>query len=111
MSDPRQSQPRPAGLPAALVILGSFALFLVLAFLLYARDLPAAPQDATPDRLPADMRWESTPEGRRAYLSDLRGRQAAQAASYGWVDRKAGIVQLPVDRAMELTVQAINAKH
>ena len=110
MSDPRESQPRPAGLPAILVILGSLALFLVLAFVLYVRDRPAAPQDTTPDRLPAEMRWESTPEGRRAYLAELRARQAAQASSYGWVDRKAGIVQLPLDRAMELTVQAANAK-
>ena len=28
-----------------------------------------------------------------------------QGASYGWVDRPAGIVQLPLARAMELTVQ------
>jgi len=41
---------------------------------------------------------------------DLRDKQQAQAAAYAWVDQPKGIVQLPLDRAMELTVQEINAR-
>jgi len=37
-------------------------------------------------------------------------KQEKQAASYGWVDRKAGIVQVPIERAMELVVQDYSAK-
>jgi hypothetical protein len=36
-------------------------------------------------------------------------KQQKQAASYAWVDRKAGVVQLPIDRAMELVVQQYGA--
>ncbi len=32
------------------------------------------------------------------YLADLRKKQAEQAAAYGWVDQKAGVVQLPIRR-------------
>ena len=43
-------------------------------------------------------------------LGKLRAKEAKQAAEYGWVDQKAGVVQLPIDRAMELTVQKYSAK-
>jgi hypothetical protein len=51
------------------------------------------------------MAWKATPETRRAYLADLRKKQSEQASAYGWVDQKAGVVQLPISRAMELVVQ------
>jgi hypothetical protein len=41
----------------------------------------------------------------------LREQQAKQLNSYGWVDQKAGIVRLPIERAMELTVEKYGAKH
>ena len=58
---------------------------------------------------PADQAWQTTAEGRRAYLLELQTKQQKQAASYDWVDRKAGIVQLPIDRAMALTAQDAGA--
>jgi hypothetical protein len=30
--------------------------------------------------------------------------------SYGWVDRKAGVVHLPIDRAMELSTQGVRPR-
>jgi hypothetical protein len=35
----------------------------------------------------------------------LRQQQAEQGSTYGWVDEKAGVVRLPISRAMELVVQ------
>jgi hypothetical protein len=30
--------------------------------------------------------------------------------SYGWVDQSAGLVRLPIDRAVELTIRDLNSK-
>lgn len=35
----------------------------------------------------------------------LRKGEAAKLESYGWVDKEGGIVRIPIDRAMELTIQ------
>jgi hypothetical protein len=61
--------------------------------------------------LPKDLEWKATPASRQAALASLRERQAKQAASYAWVDQKAGVVQLPIARAMELTLQEFGAKN
>jgi hypothetical protein len=40
--------------------------------------------------------------------NDLKQYQAAQGEilnSYGWVDQKAGIVRIPIDRAMDILLQ------
>lgn len=50
------------------------------------------------------------PETRRIYhwqnpsidLADVRSRELAHLRGYGWVDRDAGIVHIPIERAMEL---------
>jgi hypothetical protein len=51
---------------------------------------------------PADQ-WKYTEQGRAARLAELRGKEQA-AATYGWVDQPAGVVRLPIERAMELVV-------
>lgn len=38
-------------------------------------------------------------------LQALRAREEADLNSYGWIDRTAGIVRLPISRAMDLLVQ------
>ncbi len=37
--------------------------------------------------------------------SRWRDREAAELESYGWIDRKSGIVRIPIDRAMDLLAQ------
>jgi len=37
-----------------------------------------------------------------ADLEKFRAREEAELISYGWVDKKAGIVRIPIDRAMDL---------
>ncbi len=46
------------------------------------------------------------------HLDLERKRQAEDAllASYGWVDRKAGVVRIPIQRAMELVAERALAK-
>jgi hypothetical protein len=105
MTDPESPAPRPVSLLAVIAIFILLSVFGVLAEKVYLPGRPAAPQNETPDNLSKDMAWRATPETRRAYLAELRKKQSDQAAAYGWVDQKAGVVQLPIARAMELVVQ------
>jgi hypothetical protein len=105
MTDPDSPAPRPVSLLAVIAVFVLLSLFGVLVERVYLPGRPSAPQNDTPDNLSKDMAWKATPETRRAYLADLRKKQAEQAASYGWVDQKNGVVQLPLERAMELIVQ------
>ncbi len=42
----------------------------------------------------------------RGQMRDFLMDQEKQLNSYGWVDEKAGIAHIPIERAMELTVQS-----
>jgi hypothetical protein len=53
-------------------------------------------------RLPAQPRLQAIPL-REGY--EFREQENAKMRSYGWVDRNAGTVWLPIDEAMKLTVQ------
>jgi hypothetical protein len=46
-----------------------------------------------------------TPADRAKILADHREAEHEQATKYGWVDQKAGLVRLPLERALELTVR------
>lgn len=96
---------RPANAAALAAIFCCLAVFLPLTWLACVSHRPPAPQDARAEGLPADQAWKATPASRRAYIAGLRDRQAAQLGSYGWIDRDAGVVQLPIDRAMDLVVR------
>ena len=60
----------------------------------------------------AEARAPYTPPGPRlqadpeAELVELRAREDLILESYAWVDKEAGIAQVPVGRAMELLVEA-----
>ncbi len=41
----------------------------------------------------------------REDLIKLRADEEAALTTYGWADRQAGVVRIPIERAMELTVQ------
>jgi hypothetical protein len=64
---------------------------------------PEFPLAATEEhRLPPEPRLQTNPR------EDLRGLMDAEQrtlTTYGWVDRNAGIVRIPIDEAMRLTVQ------
>jgi hypothetical protein len=52
--------------------------------------------------LPPEPRLQTNP---REDLLELRAREDALLATYGWVDRNAGVVRIPIDRAMQLTLE------
>lgn len=53
-------------------------------------------------RVPPEPRLQVNP---RQDLSDLRAREDQALQSYGWVDKNAGVVRIPIDRAMQLVVE------
>jgi hypothetical protein len=107
MSD---SSPKPVSWISVGAVFFCFALFLLLLWLGYLSHTTPAPHAVAPEGSPEELAWKATPAARRAYLADLRNKQQARATAYAWVDQPKGIVQLPLDRAMELTVQEINAR-
>jgi hypothetical protein len=66
----------------------------------------------TRDERPADVRANIQrifPEPRletdeRTEINDFRLREEEQLNSYGWVDQPAGVVHIPIERAMQLVV-------
>ncbi|HEY9250932.1 MAG TPA: hypothetical protein VIO38_17445, partial [Rariglobus sp.] len=58
-----------------------------------------------PDPLPDGVR---TPAQRKAALSELRAKEKAAATTYGWADQANGVVRIPIDEAVKLTINQIN---
>ena len=54
------------------------------------------------DRQPPEPRLQTDP---RQDLADMRAKEDEQLQSYGWVDRNAGVVRIPIDAAMKLTLE------
>jgi hypothetical protein len=54
------------------------------------------------NRVPPEPRLQTNP---REDLADLRAKEDDQLTSYGWVDRNAGVVRIPIDAAMKLTLE------
>jgi len=106
MSDKPQSYAFPQRAPvftAAVVIFG-ILLFAVFIRKAYHAAPPVNPRgNVNPADFAEDQRWKLTPAGRAAALAKLQ-KDAATGNSYGWVEQKAGITRLPIDRAIELTL-------
>ena len=54
------------------------------------------------DRLPPEPRLQTNP---REDLRTLRAKEDELLGSYGWVDKNAGVVRIPIEDAMKLTVE------
>ncbi len=91
-----QQQPQVPLLPLAAIV-GLFFLFLFLVFIFYVRERP-----------PTVASGSLLPEERHELLRELRETEKETMTTYGWVDRDEGMVRLPIERAMELTIQEIN---
>lgn len=79
----------------AVIVILCFAAFGWLARRIYA------PQAATVQPVEGVL----TPAERKALLTEHRTKEHAAATSYAWVDQPKGVVRLPIDRAIELTVR------
>lgn len=76
--------------------IGGFAIFALIVLIAY---LPKKP-----DPLPDGAR---TPEQRKAALAELRAKEKAAATTYGWADQPAGVVRIPINEAVRLTITDI----
>lgn len=63
-------------------------------------DFPLAAGHET--RLPPEPRLQTTP---RDDLQQLRAREEEKLNGYQWIDRSAGIVRIPIEEAMRLTLK------
>jgi hypothetical protein len=115
MSEPSQSPPLPSGISESRIsfwttfvaVVGCFAIFIIVLFLAYLPQRRLAPEvDLT--KIPPEDQWKYTADGRQAHLDELRAKEQAAATSYAWIDKDKGIVQLPLGRAMQLTLQEAN---
>lgn len=97
-------KPRPVSLFTSLFVLAVFAVFFFVVRQFYT-PVEGGAQNGPVENLAKEMEWRSTSASRRAALTELRQAQAQQATSYDWVDKNAGVVRLPIERAMELTVE------
>ncbi len=83
---------------AAVLMWGSFAYFQERAE--RARESPSPLREERV--LPPPPRLQVAPE---VDLQAVRQKEEERLNGYGWVDRDAGVVRIPIERAMELLVQ------
>ncbi len=81
--------------------IGGFAIFVAILLVTYLPKQPGPLGDGAPNR---------SPDERKAALAELRAHEVKVATSYGWIDQANGVVQLPIDRAIELTLSELSAK-
>jgi hypothetical protein len=124
MSDliPARHEPKDVNVPGLLIAAGILAVTVAVAFVaawwlfdyLSARDrerkpsaFPLAAEER--GRLPPEPRLEEIDrlEGKKADMrpGQLRAAQQRRLETYGWVDETAGIVRIPIDRAMKVLVE------
>ena len=109
MSDIPATPARPVSLFTLVFVFALFAAFLLVIRYFYHPATVAAFNTA-PENLTKDLEWRADVAARRKTLEELRAKEAKQINGYAWVDQKAGVVQLPLDRAMELTAKELAAK-
>ena len=94
-----------AGLAGITVAVAAVIWLLVLFFT--GRSAQTGPREfplavTHEQRLPPEPRLQTNP---REDLADLRRAEERVLDSYGWVDKDAGVVRIPIDDAMRLTVE------
>jgi len=94
---------------AGLLVIGAIVSLLIFVLFRYfdvreaARVPPAYPLAMSREtRMPPEPRLQTDP---RQDLSDLRAKEDELLTSYGWVDKNAGVVRIPIDAAMKLTLE------
>jgi hypothetical protein len=100
--------------PVTAGVIGLFVLLVVAVLLmrvlfgyLAAREARLSPPpnplaQSLGRQLPPEPRLQTDP---RRDLLQLRAEEDAVLESYGWVDRQAGVVRIPIEHAMEILAQ------
>jgi hypothetical protein len=91
-----------AGVAAAVYVLVwlMFGYFATREATANAVEYPMATSQET--RLPPEPRLQTNPRGD---LQNLREQEDALLKGYSWVDKPSGIVRIPIDQAMRLTIE------
>ncbi|MCI0656044.1 MAG: hypothetical protein L0170_03120 [Acidobacteria bacterium] len=90
-------------LAATLVVLGLMkSLFGYFASQEDRRQPPPLSLAGTRSSVPPEPRLQNTPFDE---LRRMRAEEEAALASYGWVDRKAGIVRIPIEQALDIAAR------
>jgi len=100
---------RPVSLVTIVILFAVFAAFLLVIRYFY-HPASVAAFVAPAENLPKELQWRADRESRQKTLRELQAEDAKKAASYAWLDRQAGVVQLPLARAMELTARELAAR-
>jgi hypothetical protein len=100
---------RPVSLFTIVFLFAVFAAFLLVIRYFYHPATSAA-FNTPPENLSKDAQWRASTDSRRQALQEQRDAEMKRAANYGWVDKNAGVVELPIERAMELTARDLAAK-
>ena len=96
------------GFCAGLVAVGvavHFAVWLMFQYLSSreaVREPIAYPLAAGQDRVPPEPRLQTNP---REDLRALRAREDEVLNNYAWVDKNAGVVRVPIEEAMKITLK------
>ena len=109
MSDTPVIPARPVSLFTIVFLFAVFAAFLLVIRYFYEPASTAA-FNAAPDNISKDFAWRANSANRRETLNQLRETATKESSSYGWIDQKAGVVRLPIERAMELTAKDLAGK-
>jgi hypothetical protein len=109
MSDTPVIPARPVSLFTIVFLFAVFAAFLLVIRYFYEPATTSA-FNAAPDNISKDLEWRANSANRRQTLTQLRETENKQISSYGWIDQQAGVVRLPIERAMELTAKDLAAK-
>jgi len=92
-----------AGLAVTVAIVGVF-IYGIFQYLGAhpAASVQANPMSAGEAQIPPAPRIEEHPA---IEIQQLHAQEERTLSTYGWVDRKAGVVRIPIDRAMELQLE------
>jgi hypothetical protein len=89
----------------AIAVVVHVALWFQMRGLWSARERalrPPVPVASARPEAPPEPRLQTSPE---EDLRTLRREEDEQLGSYGWVDRQAGVIRVPIERAMDLVAQ------
>jgi hypothetical protein len=88
----------------AMVVVGFLllAFYRAMASYLVARQPPPPILQFDADRKPPLPRLQPDPP---AELAKVRAEEVDRLESYGWIDRDAGVVHIPVDQAMKIALE------
>jgi hypothetical protein len=111
----RSEDDRIPSLPIIAVGVGALVVFFLASFATISflrvkegdRPLLPVPQEIGQSKigLVEQQLFETATRGRR----DLEARRG-RLGTYGWVDRKSGVVRIPIERAMELSAQGVRPR-